>query len=36
VVNETEAFWAQFLTDLRDRGLVAEVGRILQGSAWQR
>jgi putative transposase len=48
--NETEAFWAEFLTDLRDRGLtgvqlvvagahrglVAAVGRILQGSAWQR
>ena len=25
-----------FVTDLRDRGLVAAVGRILQGSAWQR
>ena len=48
--NETEAFWAEFLTDLRERGLtgvqlvvsdahrglVAAVGRILQGSAWQR
>lgn len=48
--NETEAFWTEFLTDLRDRGLhgvqlvvsdahrglVAAVGRTLQGSAWQR
>ena len=48
--SETEAFWTEFLRDLRDRGLggvqlvisdahrglVAAIGTVFQGSAWQR